>query len=81
MASRPARVTTMTTVVKPTEVIEIVGTSSESWAEAARDAVESATRTASDLCGAEIVKQDVIIENGIITQFRVWLAVSFRRAC
>lgn len=59
-------------------VTEVIGVSSESWAAAARAAVETAARTVRDLRVAEVVKQDVTIENGAITGFRVRLAISFK---
>jgi dodecin len=59
-------------------VTEVVGTSSESWAAAARTAVETAAKSVRDLRVAEVVRQDVVIENGGVTAFRVRLAISFK---
>jgi dodecin len=59
-------------------VTEVIGTSSESWETAARNAVETAARSVRDLRVAEVVRQDVTIENGAITSFRVRLGVSFK---
>lgn len=59
-------------------VTEVIGTSSESWEAAARNAVQTAGRSVRDLRVAEVVRQDVTIENGAITSFRVRLAVSFK---
>lgn len=59
-------------------VTEVIGTSSESWEAAARNAVETAAHTVRDLRVAEVVKQDVTIENGSITSFRVRLDLSFK---
>jgi hypothetical protein len=59
-------------------VTEVIGTSSESWEAAARNAVQTAGRSVRDLRVAEVVRQDVTIENGGITSFRVRLAVSFK---
>lgn len=61
-------------------VTEVIGVSSESWAAAARNAVETAAGTVRDLRVAEVVRQDVTIENGAITGFRVRLAISFKYA-
>jgi len=60
------------------KIIEIVGTSPKSWEEATKVAVQTAAKTLEDLRIAEIVKQDVTIENGKITAFRVRLTVSFK---
>ena len=60
------------------KVIEIVGASSESWEKAAAVAIERASKTLRDLRIAEVVKQDVHIEDGKIATYRVRLNVSFR---
>ena len=59
-------------------VTEVVGTSTESWAAAARTAVETAGSSVRDLRVAEVVRQDLVIENGGVTMFRVRLAISFK---
>ncbi len=59
-------------------VTEVIGVSSESWAAAARTAVETAAKSVRDLRVAEVVRQDVIIENGQVSGFRVRLAISFK---
>ena len=59
-------------------VTEVIGTSSNSWEEAARNAVATAAGTLRDLRIAEIEKLDVKIENGKITQFRARMALSFK---
>lgn len=59
-------------------VTEVIGTSSESWEAAARTAVETAAKTVRDLRVAEVVQQDVTIENGGVTSFRVRLNLSFK---
>lgn len=60
------------------KIIELVGTSPKSWEEAARVAVETASQTLEDLRIAEIVKQDVTIENGKVTGYRVRMNISFK---
>ena len=60
------------------KVIEIVGTSSESWEAATRLAVETASSTLRDLRVAEVVKQDVTIKDGTVDRFRVRLLISFQ---
>jgi len=59
-------------------VTEVIGVSSESWEAAARNAVETAAKTVRDLRIAEVVRQDVTIENGSISSYRVRLGISFK---
>jgi dodecin len=59
-------------------VTQVIGTSTESWAAAARTAVETAARTVRDLRVAEVDRMDVTIENGSITTYRVRLNISFK---
>ena len=59
-------------------VTEVIGVSGESWEQAARNAVETAARSVRDLRIAEVLRQDVTIENGQVTNFRVRLAISFK---
>lgn len=59
-------------------VTEVIGASSESWEAAARVAVETAAQTVRDLRIAEVVREDMTIEDGRIREYRVRLNVSFR---
>jgi dodecin len=59
-------------------VTEVIGVSDESWEAAARTAVETAAKTVRDLRIAEVLRQDVAIENGRIRSYRVRLAISFK---
>jgi flavin-binding protein dodecin len=59
-------------------VTEVIGTSSESWEAAARNAVETAAKSVRDLRVAEVVREDVTIENGAISSYRVRLGISFK---
>jgi hypothetical protein len=59
-------------------VTEVIGVSTESWEAAARSAVETAARTVRDLRIAEVVRQDVTIESGQVSNYRVRLAISFK---
>jgi flavin-binding protein dodecin len=60
------------------KVIEIIGTSSQSWEDAASAAVAKARETLRDLRVAEVVKQDVDVgEDGSLT-YRAKLSVSFK---
>ena len=59
-------------------VTEVIGTSTNSWEDAARNAVKVASKSLRDLRIAEISKLDVKIEDGKVTQFRARLALSFK---
>lgn len=59
-------------------VTEVIGTSSESWEQAARNAVETASKTVRDLRVAEVLRQDVTVEDGTIATYRVRLGLSFK---
>ena len=59
-------------------VTEVIGVSSESWEAAARSAIETAGKTVRDLRVAEVVRQDLTIEDGGVVSFRVRLGISFR---
>ena len=58
-------------------VTEVIGSSGESWEAAARSAVETAGKSVRDLRVAEVLRQDVVIENGAVSAYRVRLAISF----
>jgi len=60
------------------KVIELIGTSTESWEKAAKGAVERSSKTLRDLRVAEVVEQDLVIDQGKVTAFRVKLKVSFK---
>lgn len=60
------------------KVIEIIGTSSTSWEDAAAQAVSTATETIRDLRVAEVVKQDVHLEEGGALTYRTKLQISFK---
>ena len=59
-------------------VTEVIGVSSEGWAEAARNAVDTAAKSVRDLRVAEVVREDVTIEDGKLKNYRVRLAISFK---
>jgi hypothetical protein len=59
-------------------VTEVIGTSPDSWAEAARNAVETAAGTVRDLRIAEATRFDVTIEDGKVAMYRVRLDISFK---
>ncbi|MEA3442430.1 MAG: dodecin family protein [Chloroflexota bacterium] len=60
------------------KMIELVGTSPESWEKAAASAVEMASKTLRDLRVAEIVELDMQIENGKVFSYRAKVRVSFK---
>jgi flavin-binding protein dodecin len=60
------------------KITEVIGTSSTSWVEAAKNAVETASRTLRGLRVAEIVKLDVKVENGRVAAYRTRVALSFK---
>ena len=60
------------------KVIELVGTSTESWEKAAQAAVERAAQSLRDLRIAEVVEQDIVIEDGKVTAFRTKVKLSFK---
>ena len=59
-------------------VTEIVGTSRNSWEDAARNAVQTAARTLRDLRVAEVTKTDLVIENGKVVAYRARVSLSFK---
>ena len=60
------------------KVIELVGTSPESWEKAAKAAIERAGESLRDLRIAEVVEQDIQVKNGKVDAFRTKLKVSFK---
>jgi len=60
------------------KIIEIVGTSPTSWEEAAKNAVETASKTLKDLRIGEISMLDMTIENGKVKNYRARVKASFR---
>jgi dodecin len=60
------------------KVVELVGTSTKSWEDAAKNAVETASETLRDLRVGEIVKLDMTVDNGKVTAYRARVDVSFK---
>lgn len=60
------------------KVIELVGTSTESWEKAASVAVERAAQSLRDLRVAEVVELDMVIDDGKVTAYRAKLKLSFK---
>ena len=60
------------------EIIELVGTSADSWEEAAKNAISTAAKSLKDLRIAEVVKQDIVIEEGKPIIYRTKVSLSFK---
>ena len=60
------------------KIIELVGTSTKSWEDAAKQAVERASKTLKELRIAEVAALDLKIENGKVAAFRARVKVSFK---
>jgi flavin-binding protein dodecin len=59
-------------------VTEVIGTSTKSWEEASKNAVETAAKTLRDLRVGEVVKLDLTIEKGKVTSYRARVNISFK---
>jgi dodecin len=60
------------------KVIELIGTSKESWEDAANNAVKEANETVSGITGVEVVAQTARVENGTIAEYRANLKLAFK---
>lgn len=60
------------------KIIEVVGTSPESWEKAAHTAIDTAGKSLKDLRVAEVVKLDMKVEEGKVTAYRARLSLSFK---
>jgi flavin-binding protein dodecin len=60
------------------KIIEVVGTSKNSWEEAAKNAVETAGKSLEDLRIAEIIKLDMVIDKGKVNLYRARVNISFK---
>ena len=60
------------------KVVELVGTSAESWDRAAAVAIERAGQSLRDIRIAEVTSQDVVVEDGKVKAYRTKLKVSFK---
>jgi len=60
------------------KVIELIGTSTESWEKAAQAAIERAAESLRDLRVAEVVQQDLLISEGKVEAYRTKVSVSFK---
>ncbi len=60
------------------KLVEVIGTSTRSWEDAAKNAVETAARTLQDLRIAEVVKMDMKVEGGKVQEYRTRVLLSFK---
>ena len=60
------------------KVVQLVGTSTTSWEEAAKSAVETASKSLKDLRVAEVNQLDMKVENGKVTAYRARVNLSFK---
>jgi len=60
------------------KVIELVGTSDKSWEDAAKSAVETASKSLKDLRVAEVTTLDMRIENNKVVSYRAKVSLSFK---
>lgn len=60
------------------KVIELIGSSKESWEQAAKTVVDEASKHLRDLRVAEVLEQDLVIEDGKVSAYRTKLKVSFK---
>jgi hypothetical protein len=60
------------------KIIELVGTSSTSWEDAAKSAVESAAKSLREVRVAEVDRLDVKLDNGKVTSYRARIKLSFK---
>jgi len=60
------------------KLVEVIGTSTKSWEDAATNAVETAAKTLRDLRIAEVVKMDMKVEDGKVTEYRTRVLLSFK---
>ncbi len=61
------------------QVVELIGSSNDSWELAAQNAIREAARSYQDLRVAEVVQMDVLIENGTIIAYRTKLRLSYKQ--
>lgn len=60
------------------KVVELVGTSDSSWEEAAKNAVEAASKSLRDLRIAQVNQLDMKVENGRVVAYRAKVSLSFK---
>ena len=66
-----------TTSMAAVKVIRVLGTSPESWDEAAREAVREADKTVDDIHGVEVEDRTAVVEDGEITEYKSTVSIAF----
>lgn len=59
------------------KVIELVGTSTASWEDAAKNAVAEAAKTVRNITGIDVIGQTAVVEDSVIKEFRANVKVAF----
>jgi flavin-binding protein dodecin len=59
------------------KIVELVGSSQTSWEDASRNAVKEASETIRDISGLDVMNQTAIVKDGVITEFRTNVKISF----
>ena len=59
------------------KVVELVGVSPTSWEDAAKNAVDEAGKTVRDIGGLDVMNQTAIVKDGVITEYRANVKISF----
>jgi flavin-binding protein dodecin len=59
------------------KMIELLGSSPNSWEEAAKNAVAEAARTVRNISGVDVLSQTAVVEDGAITQYRATVKIAF----
>jgi len=60
------------------KILELVGTSKQSWSEAAREAVNEAAKTVRGIETVEVVKSSAVVQNNRLTEYQVQVRIGFR---
>jgi len=60
------------------KILELVGTSKQSWSDAAREAVNEAAKTVRGIETVEVVKSSAVVENNRLTEYQVQVRIGFR---
>ncbi len=63
--------------MRTVKIIEVIGTSTKSWEDAANDAIKEATETIEGITGLEVMGQTAKVENGKISEYRTTVKIAF----
>lgn len=59
------------------KVVEVIGTSTENWEDAAKNAVETSARTVKNITGVEVIGQTADVEDGSVTNYKAVVKLAF----